>query len=44
VLGRLADSLGIRPAYGLVLLLLAGIFGILLVTGRMVSARQALAR
>jgi fucose permease len=43
VLGRLADSFGIRPAYGLVLLLLAGIFAILLVTRWLGSSRQALA-
>jgi len=44
VLGRLADLLGIRPAYGVVLLLLVGIFGILLVTSRLSESRRALAR
>lgn len=34
VLGRLADAVGIRPAYGVVLLLLAGVFLIVQFAGR----------
>lgn len=40
VLGRLADEFGIRLAYGVVGILLIGIFLIVLVTGRKVSASQ----
>ena len=40
VLGRLADMVGIRLAYGVVGILLIGIFLIVLVTGRKVSASQ----
>ncbi len=32
VLGRLADLAGIRPAYGVVAVLLAGVFGIIAAT------------
>jgi fucose permease len=41
VLGRLADMVGIRLAYGVVGILLIGIFLIMLVTGGKVSTRQA---
>jgi fucose permease len=40
VLGRLADMVGIRPAYGVVGILLIGIFLIMLVTGGRSSAGQ----
>jgi fucose permease len=40
VLGRLADMLGIRPAYGVVAILLLSVFLIILFTGRNVPARQ----
>jgi fucose permease len=40
VLGRLADMLGIRPAYGVVAILLLSVFLIILVTGRNVPTRQ----
>jgi fucose permease len=40
VLGRLADMLGIRPAYGVVAILLLSVFLIILVTGRSAPARQ----
>jgi len=40
VLGRLADMVGIRPAYGIVGVLLIGIFLIMLVTGGKASAGQ----
>ena len=40
VLGRLADMLGIRPAYGVVAILLITVFLIILVTGRKVPACQ----
>ena len=41
VLGRLADLAGIRPAYGVVGVLLIGVFLIVLLTGRRAPARQA---
>ncbi len=41
VLGRLADATGIRPAYGIVLLLLAGVFLIIQFAGRPRPERQA---
>jgi fucose permease len=40
VLGRLADMLGIRPAYGMVGLLLLGILLIMLVTRKQVAAAR----
>ena len=40
VLGRLADLVGIRPAYGVVVVLLITVFLIILLTGRRVPARQ----
>jgi fucose permease len=39
-LGRLADAIGIESAYGLVILLLAGVFFIIMVAGR-ISPAQA---
>lgn len=39
-LGRLADMVGIRPAYGIVCVLLIGVFLIMLVTGGKASAGQ----
>lgn len=39
VLGRLADMVGIRLAYGVVAVLLAGIFGIILATARQAAAK-----
>ncbi len=41
VLGRLADSVGIRQAYGIVILLLAGVFLIILLRARLASPGQA---
>jgi fucose permease len=41
VLGRLADMVGIRQAYGVVAILLISVFLIILVTGRNVPARQS---
>jgi fucose permease len=41
ILGRLADGFGIRPAYGVVLLLLLCIFGVVRLAGK-ISASQAL--
>ena len=41
VLGRLADLVGIRQAYGVVAVLLIGVFLIVLLTGSKVLARQA---
>jgi fucose permease len=43
VLGRLADAVGIRPAYGVVILLLAGAFLIIQLTARLASSPQPLA-
>jgi fucose permease len=40
VLGRLADWVGIRPAYGVVVVLLIGVFSIIVGTGRSIRARQ----
>jgi len=40
VLGRLADLVGIRPAYGVVAVLLIGVFLIVLAAGRRVPDRQ----
>jgi fucose permease len=39
-LGRLADAVGIRQAYGVVAILLIGVFLIILVTGKDVPAHQ----
>ncbi len=41
VLGRLADLVGIRPAYAVVAVLLTGVFAIIAATGRRVHAVQA---
>jgi len=41
VLGRLADAVGIQPAYGVVAVLLISVFLIVFVTGRHTSARPA---
>jgi fucose permease len=41
VLGRLADILGIRPAYGVVAILLLTVFLIILVTGRNIPVCQS---
>lgn len=41
ILGRLADFVGIHQAYGVVIVLLVGVFGIILFAGRMTPARQA---
>ncbi len=43
VLGRLADAVGIRPAYGLVILLLAGAFLIVQLTARVAGSPQPVA-
>lgn len=40
VLGRLADAAGIRSAYGVVILLMAGVFAIILLTARYSAARR----
>lgn len=40
VLGRVADIVGIRPAFGVVTILLTTIFVIIVITGRNVPARQ----
>ncbi len=40
VLGRLADEFGIRPAYGVVILLLIGVFLIIQLTGRLSLAHR----
>ena len=40
VLGRLADSVGIQPAYGVVAILLISVFLIVFVTGRSTSAHR----
>jgi fucose permease len=40
VLGRLADGVGIRPAYGVVVVLLIGVFAIIVGAGRSVRARS----
>ena len=40
VLGRLADGVGIRPAYGVVVFLLIGAFMIILGTGRHTQVQQ----
>lgn len=42
-LGRLADAVGIRPAYGVVILLLAGAFLIIQISSRLVASSQPLA-
>jgi fucose permease len=41
VLGRLADLVGIQPAYGVVVVLLIGVFLIILITSRITSAHRA---
>ena len=41
VLGPLADAIGIRPAYGVVILLLVSVFLIVQFTSRLSSSRQA---
>jgi hypothetical protein len=41
ILGRLADAIGIRPAYGLVLFVLAALFILLQLTRRLSVSRQA---
>ncbi len=40
VLGRLADLVGIRPAYGVVVILLIGVLLIILATGRSIQAQS----
>jgi hypothetical protein len=44
VLGRLADAVGIRPAYGVVALLLIGVFLIVSFTGRLAPVLQPAAK
>jgi hypothetical protein len=39
VLGRLADMMGIRPAYGVVTVLLISVFTIIVITSRKTQSR-----